>query len=515
MDLRIWSSNDSNDSNASQALVWSTERTLPLLGGSEASAFKTSLCWTLSKSKGDCSPTPTLTTEPSGIVSGSFITLSTSREGTNPRSNGFTVVRRIRPPRKRKRVSTLSIKGTNFNFTQSSVISVTIINSSRETFSQMAETIMSLSGKPSSFFLQCRASPNPGMRTFLPPDQLIWWFPRIGHPFIDGFSLIIQPFWGSLILWNPDMTRHPKSNAVAEDPAFIPPACWSLLLTSTDKCLQTSESKETQKPLSWKKTCYPNETNMRKTWKKCERCDQKGNWDDVTRIRKVQNQCISLCLPTWVHCRKFSKAVSSAHSNRASSASDKRVSLVSQMVTWNPSATITTSYHRTSGGTAHCKAWSCSAWDVRGSLGAGWVSQRDQFQVWAARKESATLEAAAQVKAVCSPGVHFPIMWDNPTFWTVNFRTFLDTECMTAVVASHCSRSPSRQRLNKKIGEVRVILWGDACEIFWPSSFSTKQVAIEPVELVQCVDNRDTMLGSSGIRPLEKRSLPKIPLSSI
>ena len=195
MDLRIWTS---NDSNASQALVWSSERTLPLLGGSEASAFKTSLCWIFSKSKGDCSPTPTLTTEPSGIVSGSFITLSTSREDTNPRSNGFTVVRRIRPPGKLKRVWTLSIRGTNFNFTQSSVISVTIINSSSETFSQMAETIMSLSGKPSSFFLQCRASPNPGMRTFLPHQR---------RPKSSNTQLV---------------------SAVAEDPAFIPPACWSL-----------------------------------------------------------------------------------------------------------------------------------------------------------------------------------------------------------------------------------------------------------------------------------------------
>ena len=43
-----------------------------------------------------------------------------------------------------------------------------------------------------------------------------------------------------------------------------------------------------------------------------------------------------------------------------------------------------------------------------------------------------------------------------------------------------------------------------AFDVLKPSSFLTKQVAIEPVELVQCVDNRDTMLGASVKRPLEE-----------
>ena len=117
--------------NAGQALVWSSERTLPLLGGSDARNFRKSLFWMWSAKRGECSPIPTLTTEPSCIFAGSFITLSTSRGYTKPLKIGLIVVRMIRPLLKTKRVSTFSMRCTNCNFAQSSIISVTIIKSSR------------------------------------------------------------------------------------------------------------------------------------------------------------------------------------------------------------------------------------------------------------------------------------------------------------------------------------------------------------------------------------------------
>ena len=75
-----------------KVLVWSTARTLPLLGGIDANRFRKSLSWIFSKKRGDWSPTPALTTHPS-TSSGSFIRLSTSRDDTKPNKTGLMVVR--------------------------------------------------------------------------------------------------------------------------------------------------------------------------------------------------------------------------------------------------------------------------------------------------------------------------------------------------------------------------------------------------------------------------------------